>query len=170
MSEVPRQLNCTIVDHTGARVPAGTLAYTELEIDNPALDGNIRYGGLIEEDGRFIVHFPACAPKGQGANLTVAITGGVWHGRIVTPVDPSEEMGSRGGDSQILLEKTSGPSPFQRRGIVHPSGRCWADDDGLFYPLGQTLFWAMRGWKYERDRIKQNMQFLAGWADYIRIL
>lgn len=58
-----------------------------------------------------------------------------------------------------------------RAGRVRGEGRLWKDDDGYFFPLGNTLFWALRGWKYERDRLKQNMQFLAEhmW-DYIRIL
>src|SRR5262249_22729709 len=31
----------------------------------------------------------------------------------------------------------------QRHGIVHADGRSFVDDDGAFYPLGATLFWAL---------------------------
>jgi hypothetical protein len=58
-----------------------------------------------------------------------------------------------------------------RKGIVHADGRNFVDDDGAFYPLGGTLFWALRGWKYEPDRVKQNLQFLKKHHyDYVRIL
>jgi len=58
-----------------------------------------------------------------------------------------------------------------RSGIVRAAGRTWADAGGEFYPLGATLFWALRGWKFERARLERNLDFLAreGW-DYVRIL
>jgi hypothetical protein len=63
------------------------------------------------------------------------------------------------------------PSVKLRRGIVRAQGRNFVDDDGPFYPLGQTLFWALRGWKFERERVKQNLDYLKTQKfDYIRIL
>jgi len=77
----------------------------------------------------------------------------------------------------------SGPSPSgpevprpshrdgARAGVVHAEGRSWVDDHGSFYPLGATLFWALRGWKVERDRLRANLAFLQAHTwDYIRIL
>lgn len=59
----------------------------------------------------------------------------------------------------------------RRHGIVHADGRSWVDDDGAFYPLGGTLFWSMWGWRNDRDRLEQNLQYLAQHHyDYVRIL
>ena len=58
-----------------------------------------------------------------------------------------------------------------RPGIVHADGRNYVDDRGGFYPLGGTLMWALYGWKYDRDRVKDNLKFLAKHHyDYVRIL
>jgi len=63
------------------------------------------------------------------------------------------------------------PPVRARRGIVRADRRTFVDDDGPFYPLGQTLFWALHGWKNDRDRLKANLQFLKRHRfDYIRIL
>jgi len=64
------------------------------------------------------------------------------------------------------------PKPLARKGIVRKEGRnSFADDDGVFDPLGHTLFWTLRGWKFERDRVKKNIDWiLARKYDYIRIL
>lgn len=65
------------------------------------------------------------------------------------------------------------PTPTfpKREGLVRTDRMRWFDDTGFFSPLGATLFWALRGWKYERDRVKRNLEFLAThhW-DYVRIL
>lgn len=46
------------------------------------------------------------------------------------------------------------------------------DDDGPFYPLVTTLFWALRGWMNgEQARVRQNLAFIAAHGyDGIRIL
>lgn len=70
-----------------------------------------------------------------------------------------------------------GPGPIEpppvvgRQGRVRLDGRSYLDDTGDFSPLGGTLFWAIRGWKFERDRVKQNIAYLGShhW-DYMRIL
>lgn len=59
----------------------------------------------------------------------------------------------------------------QRHGIVRAENRSWVDDDGTFYPLGATMMWSLWGWKNDRDRLKQNLQWLAQYKfDYVRIL
>lgn len=61
--------------------------------------------------------------------------------------------------------------PAARQGIVRADGHRWMDDGGVYAPLGATLFWALRGWKFERARVKQNIDYLASKGiDYIRIL
>ncbi len=59
----------------------------------------------------------------------------------------------------------------RRQGRVRAAGRSFEDGSGPFFPLGETLFWAPRGWKFERERIRRNLEWLAGrnW-NYIRIL
>jgi len=67
-----------------------------------------------------------------------------------------------------------GPQPpsTARTGLVRADGkRHFRDDTGRFWPLGATLMWALHGWKFERDRLKQNLQYLRKFnIDYIRIL
>jgi hypothetical protein len=59
----------------------------------------------------------------------------------------------------------------RRRGVVRAVGKAVADDDGLFHPLGITLFWAMQGWKYDRDRFKENVRVIRQYLfDYARLL
>lgn len=59
----------------------------------------------------------------------------------------------------------------KRTGVVLSNGRNFQDNQGFFYPLGNTLFWALRGWKFERERIKQNIRFVSSHKfDFIRIL
>jgi hypothetical protein len=58
----------------------------------------------------------------------------------------------------------------RRAGIVrNGGGGAWVDDDGEFHPLGGTLMWAPRGWKFERERYQQNILSLEGF-DFQRIL
>jgi hypothetical protein len=79
--------------------------------------------------------------------------------------EPLEDGGHGGAN-------TPGGSPVgsTRTGITRAAGRHFVDDGGQFNPMGGTLFWAMRGWKFERDRVKQNMAYLAKYCDYQRIL
>lgn len=45
------------------------------------------------------------------------------------------------------------------------------DDTGEFYPLGATLFPALHWWKFDRERLKQNLAFIARHRfDYVRVL
>ncbi len=82
----------------------------------------------------------------------------------------SSEAPALGPWEQIKVHLIHSPVK-QRHGIVHGEGRSFVDDDGSFYPLGATLFWALRGWKFEQPRLKQNLEFLANHHyDYVRIL
>jgi hypothetical protein len=59
-----------------------------------------------------------------------------------------------------------------RKGIVRADGKAVRDDTGSFHPLGMTFFWAMQGWRGERDRFLKNLDWLVqhGRPDYLRIL
>jgi hypothetical protein len=63
------------------------------------------------------------------------------------------------------------PSFTRRRGIVRASGKAVVDDDGLFHPLGVTMFWAYQGWTRDRERFKRNIEFLRPYDyDHVRVL
>jgi len=76
--------------------------------------------------------------------------------------------------SLLLLSsrrQSAPPGTVKRRGLVQGTGHVVRDDDGIFHPLGVTLFWALYGWKFERDRILAHLAFLSGHGfDYVRIL
>lgn len=57
-----------------------------------------------------------------------------------------------------------------RKGMVRGDQRVWKDDDGEFNPLGTTLMWALRGFKYERERLERNLAYVRPYMDYVRIL
>lgn len=59
----------------------------------------------------------------------------------------------------------------KRTGIVLGQGQASVDEQGQWHPLGTTFFWAMQGWKWERDRMQQNAAWLRSKGfDYVRIL
>lgn len=64
------------------------------------------------------------------------------------------------------------PTPgHARQGLVRAEGRATRDDTGMFHPLGTTFFWAMQGWKHDRERMQQNARWVQSKGfDYVRIL
>lgn len=62
----------------------------------------------------------------------------------------------------------------KRRGVVRLMGRSFVDDDGLFLPVGASLFYALGHWYRggdQRELVKENLQWLrARGVDYVRIL
>ena len=74
---------------------------------------------------------------------------------ITAPIRPPTPMPS--GDRHIPT------------GVVRTDGRVFVDDTGAWHPLGASCFWAPWGWKYDRNRTKDNLAFLAPYLDYIRI-
>ena len=74
-------------------------------------------------------------------------------------------------NSNYKVDTALTPSKTARQGIVRVDVNRIFDDDGYFQALGHTLFWALRGWKFERDRIKQNLKFISEHGfDYFRFL
>ena len=73
----------------------------------------------------------------------------------------------------LLLDGASVAAPgwSARKGLVRAQNKVVLDDDGVFHPLGLTFFWALYGWRYERDRILEHLKWLAPKGfDYVRIL
>lgn len=58
-----------------------------------------------------------------------------------------------------------------RGGVVRLEGRSLVDDGGPFNALGATMMWAAWGYKFDRARLEQNLQFLSDHGyHYIRAL
>jgi hypothetical protein len=73
----------------------------------------------------------------------------------------------------LLLDGTPAtpPGTIARTGIVRCERRVVRDDTGVFHPLGLTFFWALYGWKYEREKVLAHLKWLAPKKiDYLRIL
>jgi hypothetical protein len=59
----------------------------------------------------------------------------------------------------------------KREGLVTYQGKAVKDFTGSFHPLGLTFFWALYGWKHERERIYQHLDWMKQFNfDYLRIL
>ena len=96
------------------------------------------------------------------------------HGRFLTaridkelvPIETTENRDVWEEFDLINLEPIS-----KRGGLVRAVGRCVSDDVGLFHPLGITFFWALYGWKFERERIYEHLDWMKQYdIDYLRIL
>jgi hypothetical protein len=76
--------------------------------------------------------------------------------------------------SLLMMDGTAAEEPgaaLARKGLVRAEGKVVRDDDGIFHPLGLTFFWALYGWKYERERVLAHLKWLATKRfDYLRIL
>jgi len=95
-----------------------------------------------------------------GAWITVSSVGYVTNTfRIILP------------NKNDVISTSLKPARTGRTGIVQADGNRIKDDQGYFFALGHTLFWALRGWKFERDRIKQNLKYINELGfDYFRFL
>ena len=62
--------------------------------------------------------------------------------------------------------------PIQKRtGPVRLEASAFADDDGQFLGLGATMMWGLHGYARERDRLDENLEWLADYGfRYVRIL
>src|SRR5262249_11685001 len=59
----------------------------------------------------------------------------------------------------------------KRTGMVRGEGRSLADDQGRFFALGATFFWAAWGYKNDRPKLEAALDYLSkNGFDYIRCL
>lgn len=139
----------TVADERGGALPNASVRLDNFEQD---------YTGTTDANGGLVFR-----------NIPEALTQShIW---ITCPLYLDFEQHLDLGPGEQHFEFVLKRKFVARAGRVRGEGRLWKDDDGYFFPLGNTLFWTLQGWKHERERIKQNMQFLADhmW-DYIRIL
>lgn len=127
-------------------------------------DAGQNYNGTADTNG--IVYF-----KVSKGTYHVNITKTNWMEYDVDVVVDHDFNNGNPNDPKSLYLAYMNPSVKIRKGIVKTDGKHFKDNDGNFYPLGATLFWSLRGWKFEQERLKQNLQFLAKHKfDYVRIL
>jgi hypothetical protein len=64
------------------------------------------------------------------------------------------------------------PPPVDRRsGVVRLEGRTFADAGGVYEAVGTTMFWGLWGYLHDRERLADNLRFVADRGiDYIRVL
>lgn len=87
------------------------------------------------------------------------------------PVQQTTNQEDTSTDFERIPLEAPIPVPGRRLGLVRADGRCAIDDTGLFHPLGLTFFWGLYGWKFERDRIHEHLEWLKQYNfDYLRIL
>jgi hypothetical protein len=77
-----------------------------------------------------------------------------------------------GATSPLLTISVTDRGPLEaRQGVVRFEGTSIRDDLGHFLGLGTTIFWAGWGYRHDRARLEQNLQFLSEYGfDYIRVL
>lgn len=102
----------------------------------------------------------------------VACDGPTIPGRTDNPVPtPPQQPTPPGSPSPLPPVPDPPKGRTARSGVVSGAGREFVDGQGTFSPYGATLFWAVRGWKFERERVQANIDWLAAQGfDYIRVL
>lgn len=132
-------------------------------------DGAVFVSTLILD--RFTVEIPVGEAYGWGGAIVIEAPGYVTPAprRVVLGNEKREDPDLEWGDLTLFK-----PVSLQtRRGLVRAIGRAFVDDTGPFLPLGATLLWALYGWKFERERVIQNIAYYGQRQqafDYIRIL
>jgi hypothetical protein len=107
------------------------------------------------------------AARLQDSLLIVGAPG--YHERSVAVHLPA--LAQPGKHNIVTLAAIATPRPPARRGLVKLEGRVFADDGGPYLAVGASLFWAAWGYRHDRQRLEQNLEFLANHGvDYIRVL
>jgi hypothetical protein len=142
-----RLLSFSAVGPDGRRYAGLTIL---LRVDNGYEDRQ-----TTDENGRVTFDVPPDVPP-WGAWLRVG-QGRIELGamRAVIPPAGDHEM------PDIPIRSPRGGGGGTRAGIVRAAGRAFVDDTGPFLPVGHTFFWGLWGWKHDRDRCAQNLEWLA---------
>ena len=129
--------------------------YLTVDIDG-TLRTNEKFLGPWEElqwDGQYI-------KTHHGTYLTARID------KDLVPIETTHNKDIWEQFTRISIEPA-----YKRLGLVRAVGRAAQDDSGLFHPLGLTFFWALYGWKFERERILEHLEWMKQYQfDYLRIL
>lgn len=132
----PRRVNCTVIGQA-------------TDVPQYVLDNGHGYAGAFESSARVIFTVPASEPAPYGATIHYDGDQTVRH-----------ELHNVPDEEGPALAYT--PQVIARRGIVRHVGRAWMDDDGLFYPLGETLFYALAHWQQgKRAQVRRQFDYLS---------
>lgn len=134
------------------------------------------FAGPTNHDGYIAWAFvPVPGTPGAPTRVTVVADGYVDYAEPVTlaPTNQIIRIGIKTYEPpnvNLPPMRRKAPTYQRRAGVVHGAGPQFVDDGGAFLPLGATLFWALRGWKFERERITRNLTWLASHGfDYYRV-
>ncbi len=141
---------------TGAPIPNAAIDFFEPDFPAPE-DGRTNQDGYYARQVKVGSHLVEVHADGYGSEMkAIEVTGNhdepfaLTAKQVEAPVTPARPV---------------------RSGMVTVTGRTWRDAAGEFYPLGDTLFWAVAGWRHERERFQQNARYVASKGhDYVRIL
>jgi hypothetical protein len=101
---------------------------------------------------------------------------------VALQADNGRFVCAEGGGGDIVTVNRVSPGPWEtftpsgaigkpaRDGPVRRLDRAVADDHGPFFAIGATFFWALWGWRHDRDRLLRNLDFIASTVDYVRVL
>lgn len=79
--------------------------------------------------------------------------------------EPLEDGGAGGA------KPPTPPTGETRKGVVRGENFCVRDDGGVFLAFGTSLFWALRGYLDERDRLDAHLEFIRGMGcHFIRVI
>jgi len=70
----------------------------------------------------------------------------------------------------VLFEGAGPAIAPSRTGVVRLDGRTFADDGGAYLAVGTSLFWALWGYRHDRQRLERHLDYLSKHGvDYIRV-
>lgn len=69
----------------------------------------------------------------------------------------------------VQLESAA-PVVTPRQGVPKLAGRVFVDAEGPYLSVGTSLFWAPWAWVNDRAKLDENLRYLQGRVDYIRVL
>jgi hypothetical protein len=165
----------TLIDLDGASLDDGDAVafrtYDELHYLHGQIDDINAISVSIGSEEIFTIYRTGGpGPIGTGTNIALRAPNGQY-------------LAAEGGGGGTVTANRSQIGPWEtfkllreggnarRPGRVRLENRVAIDDAGPFNALGTTLFWALSGYRNERERLEANLQFLSdGGFDYIRVL
>lgn len=121
-------------------------------------DGDASGGG--GDSGCVVGEQRACACPGGGQGAQICRVDGKGF-EACFGCGGAGGSGGAGGGSGGSGAGGSGGFSGKRTGLVKLDGHSLSDDQGRFNALGTTLMWAAWGYKHDRPRLEQNLDFIS---------
>ena len=139
-----------------------------------AFEGTVTTGIRVADATLTVNDQPMCVTDGNGncdSGLYIIPAGGQVTAKVTASNYKPFEVVVTLPANRVITATLIRLGPTPRPGVVRGEGRLWTDDKGHFFPLGETLMWALRGQEKEPARLEQNLAFISKHGyDYIRIL